>query len=317
MINKKNIFKRSFTLIEMLAAMAIFMVISVIMMQFFSSAQQIISKSGQRDEAFANVRIAFDMITRDIQGALYNNHDGTLPAVADDYTAIYPFLFQRITTGISNNYYNINSIDWNCLNFIATTDIANSGTLKICELRYSFVPANEIFKNPDGNDIEGGWLIRSCTADNAGTNGSGDELYNFSENYLRSTAATNNGRVNKIWIDTGGAPPAATTATQGNPSYVNFQKVIPYVYNFEITCYDSSMTQMTPIDLATATSSEKRFGSKFPIAIKLELQLLSSVNWKLWKKLIDHNKFNEADKIIKERLMRFNKFIYLPPKDTL
>ncbi|MCF6175048.1 MAG: type II secretion system GspH family protein [Victivallaceae bacterium] len=319
--NKETGIRRIFTLIEMLTAMAIFMIISVIMMQFFNSAQQIIGSASQRNVVFSDARIAFDLITKDLQCTLFNNNNGALPG-SDKFQAIYPFLFQRIDAVISNNYYHTDiysaGITWDMLSFMATTEIrADNSLSNICELRYSFVPAGEVFTNPDsGSVIEDGWLIRSCTADKWVNPGTGvsetNPRYNFSENYLRSTAVDNDNRINKIWIDTSGAVPSATNAIQGSPSYVNFEKVIPYVYNLQFTCYEKDMTVITPIDFSSATVGNKMFGSEFPSSIKIELDMLKAKDWRDWKKAINDGRTDEANTIIKEKLQRFSKIIFMP-----
>lgn len=66
--------KRSinFTLIELLVAMAVFTLLMLALMQFFSSAQKVMKNTNQRTIMYENVRIAFDLITRDLQNAMYD-----------------------------------------------------------------------------------------------------------------------------------------------------------------------------------------------------------------------------------------------------
>lgn len=289
--------KRTFTLIEMLAAMAIFMIISVVMMQFFNSSQQLVTRASQRNQSFANVRVAFELMTRDLQCALYRNGDVASPKAQD----IYPFWFQRITT-VNDSDYKYSNLLWDSLNFISATDINNEGNSNVCELRYSFVPAGKTFTNPSGDVINEGWLIRSCTNDKDGTK------YNFSSNPLKSADAT---RMNKIWVDTSGGT-ISEPAQQANASYVKFEKVIPNVYKLAFTCYNKDLNTT-----GMGAGGSTNVGTPFPTAIKVELDVLSSADWSMWKKLIKANNLTAADELLKKRLRRFSKIIYLPRKETL
>ncbi len=62
---------RPFTLIELITAMAVFVVLMGVMMKFFQEAQQAWSLSSQRAMVYDNARVAMDLITRDLQAAYY------------------------------------------------------------------------------------------------------------------------------------------------------------------------------------------------------------------------------------------------------
>ncbi len=102
---KKYRYKYFYTLVELLMAMAIFAIISVIMMRFFSSAQQIWSKASQKNVLYADARVALDIMTADLQSALYDNNVNT---------GIYPFW---------NEYKSLQDADmgasYNCANTYA------------------------------------------------------------------------------------------------------------------------------------------------------------------------------------------------------
>lgn len=241
MLKKKHLQSRQFTLIEILMAMSIFLILSLIMMRFFTSSQRIFSLTSQRNMLYADARIAMDLIARDLQGAMYNNDNSS--------KGIYPFWFQKIDylstytpdsfyTLPPNNSYNSTSysfydppISWTALNFIASTNLKPEGAnSNVCELRYTAVPAGKIFTNADGSSILEGWLIRSCTADNADA-----AKYNFASNPRSNNDSS---RLSNIW---------------GSPSFVNFEQVIPNVYELKFTCYcyypinkyDSTITYTT------------------------------------------------------------------------
>lgn len=193
-----------FTLVELMMAMAIFTIISLIMMRFFSSAQQIWSKASQRNEVYADARIALDLIARDLQCALYNNDNS-----AGSRKGIYPFWFQDVKLVNNATYYSDNNVQWTILNFItATLAKPTSSSSSICELRYTFVPMGETFKNPDNTLVDEGWLVRSCTGD-GGTAApysattaykAGDLVISASDIYIA------------LYPNTGNAPPCAAWA---------------------------------------------------------------------------------------------------------
>jgi len=68
-------YQHCFTLIEMLAAMAIFVVIMFALFRFMVSAQQVWSMTNSSAEVYNNARIAMDLIGRDLQGAVARSND--------------------------------------------------------------------------------------------------------------------------------------------------------------------------------------------------------------------------------------------------
>ena len=66
-----------------MAAMGVFSIIMVVMLSFLSSTQKAWSETSANGEVYENARIALDLLTRDIQSALYNNDDSS--------KGIYPF----------------------------------------------------------------------------------------------------------------------------------------------------------------------------------------------------------------------------------
>ncbi|MEI6422677.1 MAG: prepilin-type N-terminal cleavage/methylation domain-containing protein, partial [Lentisphaerota bacterium] len=68
---KKKIFKKKFTLIELMAAMGVFAIIMLIMLTFFNSAQKAWTNCINRGQIYENARIAMDLIARDLQCVYY------------------------------------------------------------------------------------------------------------------------------------------------------------------------------------------------------------------------------------------------------
>ena len=65
-IRKKHITWR-YTLIEVMMAMGIFLIMMTIMMQFFTSAQEVWNNSSKRNMIYADARVAMNLMTREIQ----------------------------------------------------------------------------------------------------------------------------------------------------------------------------------------------------------------------------------------------------------
>ncbi len=317
-MRRENIMeRRNFTLIEIMVAMAVFLIMSVVMMRLFNSAQQVYSNATQRNQLYADARIALDLIARDLQGAMYNNEDSV--------QGIFPFWFRQCTpkdSPITDNYYE-DGLSVTELNFIAITDVkSNDANSRICELRYIFVPAGKAFTNPDGTKIDGGWLIRSCTGDD------NSPRYNFAENPFNDAL---DNRLNKIWIDTTGDDPVDIDTPQGNPSYDNFRQVIPYVYDLQFTCYTMDysvdppeMKTLQPLYYDGTLNDNsgyqvggytRRSGTPFPAAVKIDLQMFAGGDWNAWIEALRANDTGLAYRIRRQKLRTFSKMVYLSPKN--
>jgi len=66
-------YRKNYTLLEILVAMGIFVIICVVVMRFFSGAQQVMVNAANNSALHADARIFFDLIGRDLQSVVYNN----------------------------------------------------------------------------------------------------------------------------------------------------------------------------------------------------------------------------------------------------
>ena len=337
-----------FTLIELLMAMAVFTIISLIMMRFFSSAQQIYSKVSQRNSTFSDARIALDMMTRELQCALYNN--------SGNPTGIYPFWLQTrqfLSADHTTKYYTAsskwNTLEWNQLNFISTTDMKPTGAVSnVCEVKYTFVPAGEIISTFDKDDlgtggnapnainIQEGWLVRSCTADKIRNSDSSSYVDNPKWNFYlfpykdSSGAVVDNSRIINIY--------------QNSSSNV-YQQVISGVYALNFTCFivdpdplSATYLQLVPLkammddgslstttgfwgDVSSPLNATPRtgnintlVGTPFPVAIKIDLSVMQPSDWREWRQAIDRGDTSTADKIKGQRMRTFSRTVYLDSK---
>lgn len=88
MKNKKNtryskskesnlIISRQFTVVELVVALSVFSIVMLVMLNFFSVAQNVWLETSQQSMTYENAKIAMELITRDLETAMYEN--GTTP----------------------------------------------------------------------------------------------------------------------------------------------------------------------------------------------------------------------------------------------
>ena len=68
--NMKRVFR--FTLVELMLAMSIFAVLMLILMQIFSSTQDVWRKTGSKADSYESVRIVMNMLEADLTSAVYS-----------------------------------------------------------------------------------------------------------------------------------------------------------------------------------------------------------------------------------------------------
>jgi type II secretory pathway pseudopilin PulG len=255
-----------FTLLELILAMGILSVIMVLMLSFFSAAQKVWMTSSANAEIYENARVAMDLMTRDLQSALYNNENST--------KGIYPFWHESD----------------NRINFISATNVGDANDISnIREVKYA---RSDGTITPDdlrnGTPLKAGWLVRSVTGDfsidPADANDKTKPLnkYNFA---LFPGSDGDTQRTYKIFKEIAGG----TDTAKGSSSYFNY--VVPYVVSLKFTCYNSLVQDMRDInddgDNADAVynfnSSNTAAPTPFPYAIKIDIVLLDRASWSKWR----------------------------------
>ena len=238
----------SFTLIELITAMAVFTVLMLVMMRFFSSSQEAWTTSNQRSMIFENAQVAMDLISRDIQSAYYDVELGKQ----------VPFwhLSQADTT------HHVREM----LSFISATPMRPNDdcTSNLCEVQYKLFYTTTT--TPDT-----GWLVRCVTGNkNDGASAPHPNLaaavntkYNYLNNFVVGGSTGTNAFTSNY---------ASSGDGSGTPY---FSKVIPYVTNLSFLCFDSSNT-LIPVDTAGATDTE------FPVMVRITLSLLDKNSWNKW-----------------------------------
>ena len=264
-----------FTLLELILAMGILMVIMVIMLSFFSAAQKAWMSSSANAEIYENARVAMDLITRDLQSALYNDENST--------KGIYPFWHESDSR----------------INFISATNVGDAADVsKIREVKYArsdgrtTAPKMTLDDLGNGTELKGGWLVRSVTGDSSvdpdypNDNTKPLNKYNFAL-FPRSGGDTQ--RAYKVFKEIAGGTASA------NKSSNDFNYVVPYVVSLKFTCYSNRFKDMRDINGDTVagtvlngdavydySSTTAAVPTPFPYAIKIEIVLLDRTSWAKW-----------------------------------
>ncbi len=99
MLKKYKNIRHYFTLAELLVAMVVFSIMLLLMMQFFSGAQRIWVSTEQKNNLYADARVAMDLMSTFLQGAYYTHGDPDSTNYSDQCV---PFIFVRKT--LSDDY---------------------------------------------------------------------------------------------------------------------------------------------------------------------------------------------------------------------
>ena len=73
----KKLVKNRFTLVELLVSMAVFSILLVLMMQFFSGARTLWTANEKRAAIYADATVAMDLMSQLLQSTFYNSDGGT------------------------------------------------------------------------------------------------------------------------------------------------------------------------------------------------------------------------------------------------
>lgn len=117
---KKSIKYNHYTLVELLAAMGVFSVLMLLLMQFFSSAQRLWTESEKRTSVYADARVAMDLISSQLQTSFFE-------------TGNVPFHQATLSTDYSNIAFVTN----------ASFKLDKNSTSKIYEVGYKVDTANQ------------------------------------------------------------------------------------------------------------------------------------------------------------------------------
>ena len=262
---KLKIVRKYFTLVELLATMAILSILVLVAFQFFSTAQNTWSITEAKRSTFEDARIALDIISRDIECAYYGN--GTAP-------------FWHWNGGRPSGWGEYRN---ELIAFVSNTPIPpNSACASVlCEVKYQLYYATS---HSDTND---GWVRRSVTG-SKNSDGTDNPKWNYLNNF--TVGYTTNA----------GNPVSAFTANSNSSE--DYQKLIPYVLDLSFTC-DTDTDTGTVINPDTTTSTaadsyDVRVNQPyFPTVVTVSLTVMDRESWQKWIKLqgsnVYHGDFDE------------------------
>ncbi|HBM16842.1 MAG TPA: hypothetical protein DD381_10935 [Lentisphaeria bacterium] len=236
---------RYFSLIELIAAMSIFILFLTVAFQFVSTTQNAISISGKRRGLTEDARIALDIIARDLQNSYYGNESG-------NYAQFWHW-------GQDENGTPLRPSAWGeyrneLIAFISNTPIPPEDcTSKLCEVKYQLYYA----ASHDSNE---GWLIRSVTGDIDGAK------WNFKDNLEAGYSSS------------------ASAFSADNASSQDYQKLIPHVVDLRFDCYDIDGDTIRADDNVTTSARDIPPGS-FPYLVNITITLMDDESWMKWKEL--------------------------------
>ena len=249
----KNIRRRkSFTLIELMIVMVIFIVLFAIITKFYNAAHKVTSSVNEHTMTFENAKIAMDLMTREIQCIYYENENTPFWHWQPSDSANPP-----AGRGSYRNEF---------LAFVSVTNFPQNddSTSKISEIKYQKYYAT------NHNDSKDGWLRRSVTS-NKLDGGADNPKWNYYNNLTVGYTST---------LEVGTDTPVASF-TINSFSNESYQKVIPYITDLTFTCFDREGAEITP-DSGTSTSADSGTITGFPFSIEISLSLMNKNSWQKW-----------------------------------
>ena len=258
--------KRSYTLVEILAAMGVFMIICVVVMRFFNGAQKLTTSTNSYNEMYADVRAFFDILGNDLQTMIYDNSissKGNQPFVLSYYDIDSSGPFKNFYGNIQNFYADnmvppllmndmaLGKVDYvPLLCLIANpSNIPSDSSSPTAEVRYTFIPVGATSTKPaqfNYSQLEASNPVRSSVSFKHGGKILRSLTYNDSNKPATPYYAANRYPLDyDIFpiVDDTGNPTEATggikriEAVFGDISSCKYDEVIGHVYRMNITCY--------------------------------------------------------------------------------
>ena len=243
--------KSFFTLLEVLVSMGVFSLLMLALMQFFSAAQGVWERTGNKAELFESAKTVMDIIANDLACAYYEmDHDSTYQFfnISSSDTTQIVFATQK-EDGNAQLFYKWDNSSWKLHRIEKKeSDVFTSGTA-----------------TPSGN-----WFTRSgktgWIAEMAGTALTDSNC--LAENVFTAGTATPSGN----WFTRSGKTAWITdmTGPSGSPAWKNDSyNLAENVLDFRVTAYKRGALT-TPISVSTSASD------KFPDIVMVSMTILSN-----------------------------------------
>jgi hypothetical protein len=249
-----------FSLLEMTVAFAVFLILIIIILRFFSTAFTATSKTTSQSMVFENARIAMDIITRDLNSIYYRNE-------ATPFWHWKPYTKPALWGAYRNEL----------LAFISASSLSPNDDCvsSLCEVKY------QLYYSTNKTKSNNGWLRRSITGDRISTNA--NDKWNFYYN-LNAGYGT----------DIRSEEAAAFTANSSSSE--DYQKVIPYVTELSFICYDREGNFIEP-DRNTNVDNNSGKITEFPFSIDVTLKMMDKDSWGKWLNLFPDNDYPKNEPI--------------------
>ena len=264
---------KKFTLIELLAAMAVFSIMLMISMRLFSGAQSLWLRSEQKTATFANARVAMEFIASRVQSCVYNEY---YPFCISNNTDHDKFLFvSRMPLGNSMSN-RLTSRRFFQFYLVDPTDTTNSdaGTLQL-----------RVYSGREGTDSEKfRWIFPPYNDDNRYFKYPGD-AFNHVANALNDNETDKDTVVD----------------------------IVENVISFNLVCYNSVLNGSSWSLIKHDYASDGNNLKTPPYLIEVEIMMLDGEeSFKRWQGFKDADGDSEEKKVLnkKNRDEIFSEFGY-------
>ena len=255
---KSKIVRKNFTLVEMLAVMAVLSILILVVFHFFSTAQNTWTITDAKRSTFEDARIALDLISRDIESAYYG--DGSAPFW--HWNGVQPSSWAEYRNEL--------------MAFVADTPILPNSkcTSTLCEIKY------QLYYATNHSDTNEGWVRRSVIGSN-NADGSDNIHWNCLNNFT-------------VGFTTDGASPVSVFTANSNSSE-DYQKLIPYVLDLSFVCKTKTGAVINP-DTTTSNAADsydvRGQQPYFPSEVNVSLTIMDKSSWQKWVSLCGSNVYH-------------------------
>ena len=267
-----------FSLVELIVSMAVLLILLAVMLKLHTSATKSTDLVVGNVMMYENANLALDLITSDLQSIYFGNNA--------------PFWHWKPD--------NAATADWGIysnelLGFISATTLPqNDESSSLHEVKY------QLYYTTDKSNSNYGWLRRSVTG-NKLSGGSDNPKWNFINS--------------EIHIGYDNSYLSTTSLTANSTSSGDYQKLIPYVTNFEVVCYERGNSIIDPHTEIVKDNTGFGLGALtgnglYPYSIQVNITLMDKNSWKKWVQLDVANDAN-ATTFRENNERTFSKMIHI------
>ncbi|HJO92085.1 MAG TPA: prepilin-type N-terminal cleavage/methylation domain-containing protein [Victivallales bacterium] len=258
-----------FTLIELIVSMSVMLVLMTVIVMLFNATNRVADQAKGDTTMYLNARVALDYITNDIESIYFGSTPSNIP--------FWHWRPSEPATPPSGWGVYGNEL----VAFITeTTLLPNIECVStLCEVKY------QKYNTTDRTDPDFGHLMRSVTGDKL-ENSSDNTKWNFLNNkYSKEVGYTVN-------FDEYGDTVGSLTADSS--SHEKYERLIPCVTKFSLTCYDEDGKEITP-DSHSSTNididpdNDTTSPTDYPSSIHVQITLMNNDDWDKWIHMVNND----------------------------